>query len=295
MEMEKERIEGAIIEEPEEVPTSSWVLVGQFFLVPVIIVALCVGIFILFGLITGESRTARDYLEEVRAGKGSRRWQAAFELSKYLNYKRSTGSQDPRLARDISAAFRSAKDDDPRVRQYLALAMGKLGDSSALEPLVQSLDDSDPDTRLYIIWALGELRDPRAVEPLLNLGENPDPQIRKMVGYSLGMLRDSRAVPHLKAFLNDKSPDVGWNAALALARLRDPSGVQVLHQMLDRKHLESLPEIKEIQITEAIINAARAVALLKDSTARPLLEELRNHDKDLKVRAAAIDALKEIP
>ena len=79
--MEKERVEGAVIEEPEEVPQSTWVLVGQFFVVPVVIVALCVGIFILFGLITGDARNARDYLEEVRAGKGNRRWQAAFELS----------------------------------------------------------------------------------------------------------------------------------------------------------------------------------------------------------------------
>src|SRR5213593_2793380 len=214
--MDREQIEGAIIEEPEEVPTSSWVLVGQFFLVPVVIVALCVGIIVMFGLITGESRTARDYLEEVKAGKGSRRWQAAFELSKYLNHKNGARPEDPRLARDLGAAFRSAKEDDPRVRQYLALAMGKLRDTSAVEPLVESLDDSDADTRLYAIWALGELRDARAVEPLLKLGDSPDPQIRKMVAYSLGTLQDSRAVPHLKAALNDKSPDVSWNAALAL-------------------------------------------------------------------------------
>jgi HEAT repeat protein len=295
MEMEKERIEGAIIEEPEEVPTSSWVLVGQFFLVPVIIVAICVGIFFLFGLITGDSRTARDYLEEVKAGKGSRRWQAAFELSRYLNSRAGDRSRDSRLAQDMSAAYRGAKEDDPRVRQYLALAMGKLRDSAAVEPLIESLDDSDADTKLYIISALGELRDARAVEPLLKLGEHPDPQIRKMVAYDLGILQDSRAVPYLKGALNDKSPDVSWNSALALARLRDPSGVDVLHQMLDRKHLETLPELKEIHIAEAMINAARAVALLKDSSARPLLDELRKNDKDIKVRAAAIDALKDIP
>ncbi len=134
--MEKERIEGAIIEEPEQAPASSWVLVSQFFIVPVVIIALCVGIFILFGLITGETRSARDYLEEVKAGKGSRRWQAAFELSKYLNYRDNTKA-DSRLARDIIYALRHARDDDPRVRQYLALALGKLHDRSAVEPLVE--------------------------------------------------------------------------------------------------------------------------------------------------------------
>ena len=155
--MEKERVEGAVIEEPEEVPQSTWVLVGQFFVVPVVIVALCVGIFVLFG-ITGDARNARDYLEEVRAGKGNRRWQAAFELSKYLNQEGSK-DREPRLAQDISSAFRKAKDDDPRVRQYLALAMGTLRDGVAVEPLVEAFDYISPEVRLYAVWALGEIRD----------------------------------------------------------------------------------------------------------------------------------------
>ena len=292
--MDKERIEGAIIEEPEQAPASSWVLVSQFFIVPVAIIALCVGIFILFGLITGESRNARDYIEEVKAGKGSRRWQAAFELSKYLNYRDNTKT-DSRLTRDIIYALRNAKDDDPRVRQYLALALGKLHDSAAVEPLIESLGDSDPNTRLYSVWALGELGDARALEPLIKMGEDTDPQIRKTVAYSLGMIGDRRAAPHLRAEVNDRSEDVRWNAALALARMRDASGLEVIHQMLDRKYLESLPELKGHQISEAMINEASAVTILQDASARPLLEELRRNDKDLKVRAAAIDALKKIP
>src|SRR5213592_3413640 len=104
--MEKERIEGAIIEEPEQAPASSWVLVSQFFIVPVVIIALCVGIFILFGLITGETRSARDYLEEVKAGKGSRRWQAAFELSRYLHSRGGARPQDALLAQDMCVAYR---------------------------------------------------------------------------------------------------------------------------------------------------------------------------------------------
>jgi len=291
--VEKERIEGAIIEEPEEVPQSTWVLVGQFFVVPVVIVALCVGIFILFGLITGDARTARDYLEEVRAGKGNRRWQAAFELSKYLNQKGSQ-NKEPRLARDISSAFRNAKDDDPRVRQYLALAMGSLRDGVAVEPLLESFDDISPEVRLFSVWALGEIRDARAVEPLLKIVETQDHDLRKMTIYSLGLLQDARALPALHAALNDNHQDVRWNAALALARFQDASGTEILHQMLDRKSLDSSSEINEQQKSEAIINATRAVALLKDSSARTLLEELKANDPDVKVRSAAIEALKEI-
>lgn len=292
--MEKDRLEGAIIEEPEEVPTSSLVLVAQFFVVPVIIVALCFGIFVLFGLITGENRSARDYLEEVKGGNGSRRWQAAFELSKYISSK-GNKPDDARLAKEISVAYRNAKDDDPRIRQYLALAMGTLQDNSAVEPLLESLDRSNDDTQLYAVWALGRLGDRRAVEPLMKLVESSDRDIRKMAVYSLGMLQDSKAVPILRVALNDKNQDVSWNAALALARMRDASGLDILHQMLDRNRLNALHEVNEVQKSEAIINAAHAVVLLKDSTARTFLEEIRRNDPDVKARSAAIDALKEIP
>ncbi|PYV10637.1 MAG: hypothetical protein DMG07_20790 [Acidobacteria bacterium] len=115
-----------------------------------------------------------------------------------------------------------------------------------------------------------------------------------MAIYSLGMLGDTRAVPPLRGALNDSQQDVRWNAALALARLRDPAGIPVLHQMMDRRQLDSTPDINEIQKSDAIINASRAVALLKDTSARPMLEEIGNNDKDLKARSAALDALKQL-
>lgn len=282
-----------IIEEPEETPRSSWVLVAQFFIVPVIIVGICIGIFVLFGLITGESRTARDYLEEIKAGKGNRRWQAAFELTKYLSHA-GAKETDPRLARDITSAFRSAQDDDPRIRQYLALTLGRLGDKIAVDALIEALADSNLETQLYSVWALGEIRDPRAVDPLLRLVETSDRDLRKMAVYSLGLLQDTRALPALQGALHDRAQDVRWNAALALARLRDPSAIEVLHLMLNRKHLDSLPDVNDAQKAEAMINAANATALLKDATARPLLEQIRDTDPDMKVRSAAINALQSI-
>ena len=288
--MEKERIEEAKIEEPQDPPRSSWVLVGQFFVVPIFIVGLCVGVFILFGLITGETRTPRDYLEEVKSGKGSRRWQAAFELSKYLTQKGSV-ARDPRFASSLSTAFQGARQDDPRIRQYLALAMGRLGDPVAVEPLIAALDDNDESTRLFVVWALGELGDSRALEPLLLLLQGPDPALRKMVAYSLGRLGKAEAVPSLKTALHDDQRDVRWNTALALARLGDRSGLPILHQMLDRNHLQSAEEIHPTQTSEALLNAIRAVALLRDSSSRSLLERLRDDD-DVKVAAAAIEALK---
>src|SRR5712671_604705 len=63
----------------ERKPTS--LLVAQFFLFPLIIIAICVGIFLLFGYLTFEQRSPREYLKSIQNGSESQRWQAAYELS----------------------------------------------------------------------------------------------------------------------------------------------------------------------------------------------------------------------
>src|SRR2546423_13041345 len=63
-------------------PTS--LLVAQFFLFPLIIIAICVGIFLLFGYLTFQQRGPNDYLNDIRTGSGSTRWLAAVELSNLI-------------------------------------------------------------------------------------------------------------------------------------------------------------------------------------------------------------------
>ena len=54
----------------------------------------------------------------------TRRWPAAYELSRLMADPEVRG--DKALAPALVKAFDDAKDDDPRVRQYLALAIGRL-------------------------------------------------------------------------------------------------------------------------------------------------------------------------
>src|SRR5262250_3948079 len=65
-------------------PTS--LLIAQFFLFPLIIIAICVGIFLLFGYLTYEQKTAQEYLNDVRTGSElCCRWQSAYELSNIIS------------------------------------------------------------------------------------------------------------------------------------------------------------------------------------------------------------------
>src|SRR5437868_1073910 len=58
----------------EKKPTS--LLIAQFFLFPLIIIAICVGIFLLFGYLTYEQKSPGDYLRDVQTGSDlCCRWQ----------------------------------------------------------------------------------------------------------------------------------------------------------------------------------------------------------------------------
>src|SRR6059036_847361 len=111
-------------------PTS--LLIAQFFLFPLIIIAICIGIFLLFGYLTYEQKTAQEYLNEVRTGSEfCCRWQSAYELSNII----STQKEKLRAAdfvNDLTKVYQGSRDADPRVRRYLALSMGHLGDPRAV-------------------------------------------------------------------------------------------------------------------------------------------------------------------
>src|SRR5688500_16671313 len=80
-------------------------LVLQFFIFPMAIVAVCVCVFVIFGLISSDGRGVREYLSEVRSGSATRRWQAAYELSKVLQAKKDPALADPRFVAEIVEAY----------------------------------------------------------------------------------------------------------------------------------------------------------------------------------------------
>jgi HEAT repeat protein len=273
-------------------------LVLQFFLFPLGIVAVCVAVFVVFGLIAGESRGAHDYLAEIRSGSANRRWQAAFELSKVLQAGKDKALGDPKFAADALTLFRDSSRDDPRVRRYLALALGRLGSASAVPDLLEAARPAategraaDPDTRIYAIWALGAIGDARAVPELVVLAGDEDPGIRKAAVHALGGFPGEEAAAALRRALEDGTEDVRWNAALALARRGDEAAQPVLLGMMDRAHLETVTDLSPEQREEAVVQAVTASARMPLPEVRAALVRLRDGDPNLKVREAARRAL----
>ena len=294
-------------------------LAVQFFLIPLIVVGVAVALYVGFRALLADDRAPQDYLSEVRNGGTERRWPAAYELSRLMADPKVRA--DRSLAPALVSAFEAAKNDDPRVRRYLALAIGRLDPplpANAVADLTSSLDDPPgacpawyewsraPDcspeahsaARISTIWALGSSGDESVVPKLMPLLESSDAGIRKMVVYALGALPGDAQLATLKTALQDAAADVRWNAAVALARHGNHDGVAVLKQMIDRAYVEqAVPrEVRQDEdqdpIADVMISGIRAGAALKDEALRLAIERLSETDRSLKVRQAALEGLK---
>jgi HEAT repeat protein len=65
--------------------------------------------------------------------------------------------------------IRMLTDDDETNRWKAAEALGRMGDSGAVEPLIDTLWDDDSRVRLKAAWALGQIGDSRAIPHLRRL------------------------------------------------------------------------------------------------------------------------------
>ncbi len=262
------------------------------FVVPLVVVLLCVAVFIGFGWIAREKQTTTDCLNELRSGWKPRRTQAAYELSKILTNDPHALDEEPGAKEQVRSLFRDT--EEPEIRQYLAVVLGRTHDRAALPLLVDAVHGKDDKTRIYALWALGTLGDPRARGPLETALGDADAGMRKTAAFSLGELGDRAAVPALLPRLDDAVADVRWNAALSLSRLGSRAGVPVLETMLDRRLLEKVPEITPEQEEEAMTSALRALAAVGAREDLPQIGRLAAADPSLKVRQAALEARKAL-
>src|SRR5436309_584906 len=138
---------------PRESPRT---LLFQFVIFPLGIVLVAVAIFLLFGKLASNEQAIPDYLNEIRSGSSHERWQAAYQLSKSL--KRGEAKRYPNLEQQVASLYVQSKHDDPRIRRYLGMVLGTLGDRRATPLLIDGAQhDADIESRLYALMALGEL------------------------------------------------------------------------------------------------------------------------------------------
>ena len=132
-----------------------------------------------------DERVLHQLVEVTRAAQGWSSLFAATALSK---------AGEPAVAPLIEAL----QDEQVIVRQGSAMALGEIGNHSALEDLVARLKDESHLVRQVAAIALGKLGSLEALDPLLRAIGDESEIVRRAVVNALGMIGDECALPALE-------------------------------------------------------------------------------------------------
>ncbi|MGW8250270.1 MAG: HEAT repeat domain-containing protein [Anaerolineales bacterium] len=135
----------------------------------------------------------------------------------------------------------------------------------ALEPL---LADPDADRRWWAVRALAEIPDPQAAKLLIQALEDPEPAVRACAARGLQERPDERAIPALAAALADTDALVARLAGNALAAAGGMAVPALLETLQDGPF-------------QSQVEAARALALIGDTSSIPALFEVLDSDSSL--------------
>lgn len=266
------------------------VIIHSFFIIPFLIAVFAGLLVVTWRILTNEPHTVYDYLADVKVGGATKRWQAAFELSKILADPERV-PPEPRFAAEMMGVFEAAERDDPRVRQYLALAMARAGNAEFLEPIGAALAEESEGTRFMLLVALGMFGRAEVAPQVTPYLSDESARVRSGAATALGLAGNPAAAPALQRALHDAEAAVTWDAALALARLGDLSGKAVLLDLLDREHLLQFPNVDDRDQNLLMVTVIEAVAGFADPEFEARIAALARDDPSLNVRRIAQQAV----
>lgn len=178
---------------------------------------------------------------------------AASALSDSAEIVRATAAEaaaylpDEDSALVLTPLLNQKKEKSEFVRREAAFALGEAHSKTAVPALIQaSQNDKQPSVRAAAAVALGKIADERAIEPLSQILLLPDTKknrkvvdefVRRSAAQSLGKIRHKNSVPALITALRDtnNTDDIRRESALALGLIADKSATQVLQENVNAK------------------------------------------------------------
>ena len=127
---------------------------------------------------------------------------------------------------------------EPAKAQEAARELRKLGAKEAVGALVKALSHEDMSVRAEAAYALGTLGDTSAVQPLVDAVDlastaKAADQANAKIAEALGALGDKKALPTLVKMVDASQPLVRLAAVDALAKYKDPSVAATLVKLVD--------------------------------------------------------------
>lgn len=162
----------------------------------------------------------------------------------------------------IPGVIGSLKEGDEGVRRAAATALGRIGDSRGLDPLLAALADRNIGVQEAAATALGEIGDPRALMPLVSALKIADNKTRKAVAAAIVRIGNNVVQP-LVAILKNKEAPLREAAAAVLVRI----GHSVVEPLVDALWKIDPDWAKGEEVNPAV---PHFVSALKDVGSSPL-------------------------
>ncbi|MCZ6596509.1 MAG: HEAT repeat domain-containing protein [Planctomycetota bacterium] len=284
---------------------------------PALIVAVFVGISVLFGGLAGDVASPAENLDRMLHGTSNERDQASLVLVQQVfdhimarqEGRESEWKIDDSFLPDLRRTWEETAEEDVLRRYVLAVILVQLGDDTGVARLGFILDlseDLDPggELRFGVLLCLGALgpdlhveQREQAAQRAIPFLRNEDAGLRSAAAIALQTLPTPETVPALQAALIDGSLAVRGNAAISLSHLGDGAGVDVLHDLLDpatyaaERGLDPALWTRAEDVSRSRVKAVEALARLGRPEDLERLREIAAGDPDLNVREAALHAL----
>ena len=309
---------------PVEPPSAAFLV--QLFLVPGVIVAIIVCVWLAFHWLAHLGNDPQAYVRTLRrANEG--RWQAALNLANDLRGPNGSGLKaDVKLASELGSILDDevgsgrTGEQSETLRLYLCRALGEFSVPEAAPALVRRVNanDDEPTTQAAIeaiaVLATNLQKAGRSFEnrddvvaAVLAATTSANSRVRDACGFTLGVLGGERSIDGLLRLVGDPSADVRSNAALGLARLGQPDAYDTLSEMLaledvylDEKTPDDKMQSERYKRALVVVNALRGITMLIDATNDgppsgiiKKIEELQQ-DSVAEVRSSAKAVIKKI-
>ena len=200
-----------------------------------------------------QSKTVEQLLIELRQHDWSVNWKTADALAEMGE------KAFPHL-------LKALEDTDGYGRNGAAIALGKIGNKDATQPLIRALqwrddrvyeDDEDHEARISAATALGKLRNDAACQALIaeletlpNLGLT----LASYIAEALGEIGDPKAVPAIVRAIDSGDFELQKIASWALTKL-GPDGLEALLRIAANRHRSGRPYVISALGTNAMESA----------------------------------------
>ena len=122
----------------------------------------------------------------------------------------------------------SLLDSDIETRKISTLAIGEIGDKTAIPILQKNLKQNDPELQLYSAYSLAKMGQKDAFPYAMKFINSSNPQYRKKSAEIFGYLKDKRSIGLLLQALENEELDVKLSAAYSLAKMGEIKGIEFL-------------------------------------------------------------------